>query len=98
MGRKSNSRRWNSCRKSGTQPPVLTLKKGWNESVRAHQMQNQTPTTTAFTVFPAGASAYLRDLPNAELHLIDAGHFAVEENAVEMAKYITLFLEKRSGP
>jgi pimeloyl-ACP methyl ester carboxylesterase len=47
---------------------------------------------------PAGARAYLRDLPNAELHWIDAGHFAVEENAVEIAKHITLFLEKRSGP
>lgn len=36
----------------------------------------------------AGAEAYLRDLPNAELHLIDAGHFAVEEKPVEIAKYI----------
>jgi pimeloyl-ACP methyl ester carboxylesterase len=42
----------------------------------------------------AGAKAYLRDLPNAELHLIDAGHFAVEEKPVEIAKYITNFMTR----
>jgi pimeloyl-ACP methyl ester carboxylesterase len=41
-----------------------------------------------------GAKAYLRDLPHAELHLIDAGHFAVEEKAVEIAKYIIGFMDK----
>jgi len=42
----------------------------------------------------AGARAYLKDLPNAELCLLDAGHFAAEENPVEVAKQITLFLDK----
>jgi len=32
-----------------------------------------------FTV--AGAKAFLRDLPKAELHLLDAGHFALEEES-----------------
>ena len=41
-----------------------------------------------------GAKAYLRDLPKAELHLIDAGHFAVEEKPVEIAKHIFNFMEK----
>ena len=41
----------------------------------------------------AGAKAYLKDLPNAELHLIDAGHFAVEEKPVEIAKYIVQFMQ-----
>ncbi len=40
----------------------------------------------------AGATAYLRDLPDAELHLVDAGHFAVEEKAVEIARHIRSFL------
>ncbi|MBL1277923.1 MAG: alpha/beta fold hydrolase [Ectothiorhodospiraceae bacterium] len=40
----------------------------------------------------AGAHAYLQDVPNAEIHLLDAGHFAVEEKAVEIAKLITAFL------
>lgn len=46
-----------------------------------------------------GARAYLRDLPKAELHLLDAGHFAVEEKAVEIAQSITRFLgySKTSG-
>lgn len=41
-----------------------------------------------------GAEAYLRDLPNAELHLIDAGHFAAEEKTSEIAKLILEFLAK----
>lgn len=45
----------------------------------------------------AGAEAYLRDLPDAELHLLDAGHFAVEERPVEIAKYIIQFMYRRRG-
>lgn len=45
----------------------------------------------------AGAKAYLRDVPGAELHLLDAGHFAVEEKAVEIAQLIVPFME-RLGP
>jgi pimeloyl-ACP methyl ester carboxylesterase len=44
----------------------------------------------------AGAEAYLRDLPQAELHLIDAGHFAVEEKAVEIAQFILPFMDRVS--
>jgi pimeloyl-ACP methyl ester carboxylesterase len=40
-----------------------------------------------------GAEAYLRDLPRAELHLLDAGHFAVEEQPVEIAKAIIRFMD-----
>ncbi|MCG9790849.1 alpha/beta fold hydrolase [Flavobacterium algicola] len=41
-----------------------------------------------------GAQAYLRDLPNAELHLLEAGHFAAEEKTSEIALYILNFLDK----
>ncbi|WP_027420542.1 alpha/beta fold hydrolase [Crocinitomix catalasitica] len=41
-----------------------------------------------------GAKAYLRDLPNAELHLLDAGHFAAEEKTREIAELILTFLDK----
>lgn len=42
----------------------------------------------------AGAKAYLRDLPAAELHLLDAGHFAAEEKTSEIAEYILRFLDR----
>lgn len=42
----------------------------------------------------AGAYAYLQDLPDAELHMLDAGHFAVEEKPVEIAQYIRGFLAR----
>ncbi|MDO7138434.1 alpha/beta fold hydrolase [Algibacter lectus] len=41
-----------------------------------------------------GAKAYLKDLPNAELHLLDAGHFAAEEKTREIAELILKFLDK----
>ncbi|MCZ2129666.1 MAG: alpha/beta hydrolase [Bacteroidia bacterium] len=41
-----------------------------------------------------GAKAYLRDLPNAELHLLDAGHFAAEEKTNEIALLMLRFLDK----
>jgi pimeloyl-ACP methyl ester carboxylesterase len=43
-----------------------------------------------FTV--EGAKAYQRDLPNAELHLIDTGHFALEDSADFIAERIKHFL------
>ncbi|MFC9895439.1 alpha/beta fold hydrolase [Nocardia sp. NPDC127579] len=39
-----------------------------------------------------GARAYLRDLPDAELHLLDAGHFALETHGAEIAELIREFL------
>ena len=41
---------------------------------------------------PAGAKAYKRDLPDAEVHLLDAGHFALETHADEIAALIREFL------
>lgn len=48
-----------------------------------------------FTV--AGAQAYRRDLPGAELHLLDAGHFALETHAAEIAALMRAFLERHLG-
>lgn len=42
-----------------------------------------------------GAKAYLKDLPNAKLHLLDAGHFAVEEKTNEIAKLMLEFLKEK---
>ncbi len=46
----------------------------------------------------AGARAYLRDLPDAELHFLDAGHFALETHGAEIAELIRDFLGGRSAP
>lgn len=43
---------------------------------------------------PAGAQAYKRDLPDAEIHLLDAGHFALETHAHEIAALIRDFLAR----
>ncbi|MET4038898.1 alpha/beta hydrolase [Bradyrhizobium sp. RT6a] len=46
---------------------------------------------------PAGALAYRRDLPNAEVHLLDAGHFALETHHREIAVIIRDFLQRSLG-
>lgn len=44
--------------------------------------------------FPAaGAEAYLRDLPEAELHLLDTGHFALEEEVDFIAARMAVFID-----
>jgi pimeloyl-ACP methyl ester carboxylesterase len=47
-------------------------------------------------IFPAeGAHPYLRDLPDAELHLLDTGHFALEDKGEEIAGLMRDFLGRR---
>jgi pimeloyl-ACP methyl ester carboxylesterase len=47
-------------------------------------------------IFPAaGARAYLRDLPDAELHLLDTGHFALEDKGAEIASLMRDFLARK---
>ena len=41
----------------------------------------------------AGATAYQHDVPSAEVHLLDAGHFALDEACDEIAKLTRAFLE-----
>ncbi len=44
---------------------------------------------------PAGAEAFLRDHPQAEVHLLDAGHFALESRGPEIAEIIREFLGRK---
>jgi pimeloyl-ACP methyl ester carboxylesterase len=46
----------------------------------------------------AGANAYLRDVPEAELHLLDGGHFALVEYHHQIADYISTFFTRRVLP
>jgi uncharacterized peroxidase-related enzyme len=41
----------------------------------------------------SGARAYLKDVPKAELHLLNTGHFALEEDGDIIAAYILEFLD-----
>ena len=40
----------------------------------------------------AEVEAYRRDLPKAEVQALDAGHFALNEKAGEIAEFISTFL------
>jgi pimeloyl-ACP methyl ester carboxylesterase len=67
----------------------------WQEYFRKYQPPMLIPwgqNDPFFTL--AGAKAYQRDLPEAELHLFDAGHFALEEHADEIAVLMKQFLAK----
>jgi len=44
---------------------------------------------------PAGAEAFRRDNPQAEIHLLDAGHFALESQGSEIAMIIRDFLTRK---
>jgi pimeloyl-ACP methyl ester carboxylesterase len=46
---------------------------------------------------PDGARAYLKDLPDAELHLLDTGHFALEEELDFIAERIRDFLTRHTS-
>ncbi|WP_407108106.1 alpha/beta fold hydrolase [Rhodococcus aetherivorans] len=47
---------------------------------------------------PAGAEAFARDLPDAEIHLLDAGHFALETHGPEIADLVRGFLGRTLNP
>jgi len=74
----------------GSNPPLYPV---WQEYLRA----NQPPTLIVWgqndVIFPAaGAHPYKRDLKNLDFHLLDTGHFALEEDGDVIAKRIRKFL------
>ena len=46
---------------------------------------------------PAGAEAFKRDIPGAEIHFFDTGHFALETHCAEIAAAIRDFLDRTPG-
>jgi len=46
---------------------------------------------------PAGAEAFRRDIPDAEVFLYETGHFALETHAVEIGAAIREFLDRNIG-
>jgi len=45
----------------------------------------------------AGAEAYKRDVPTAEVHILDAGHFVMDVDAEDVIRLTEGFLSKHSG-
>jgi pimeloyl-ACP methyl ester carboxylesterase len=46
-------------------------------------------------VILAGAEAYGKDVPSAEIHILDAGHFALDQRADEIARLTKDFLDRQ---
>jgi pimeloyl-ACP methyl ester carboxylesterase len=70
----------------------------WQAWLREHQP----PTLIVWgehdpSFIAAGAEAFLQDLPNAEIHLLDAGHFALDEKTDEIAGLILQFMAVHPG-
>jgi pimeloyl-ACP methyl ester carboxylesterase len=68
-------------------------------AVQAYFREHRPPTLLVWgkndPIFPPeGAQPYTRDLPDAELHLVDSGHFALEDKSDEMFPLIRDFLDR----
>jgi pimeloyl-ACP methyl ester carboxylesterase len=70
----------------------------WQAWLRAHRP----PTLVIWgkhdpSFISPGAEAFKQDLPNAEIHLLNAGHFALDEKTDEIAALILQFMAKHPG-
>ncbi|WP_316397175.1 alpha/beta hydrolase [Bradyrhizobium sp. 33ap4] len=68
----------------------------WQAWLRAHKP----PTMVLWGKYDVsfivpGAEAYRRDVPEAEVHILDAGHFALDEKVDEIADLMLRFLSKQ---
>ncbi|MCP6758844.1 MAG: alpha/beta hydrolase [Fischerella sp. CENA71] len=77
----------------GTNPPLYPQ---WQEYFRNYQPPTLIVWGKNDYIFPAdGAYPYQRDLKDVEFHLLDTGHFALEEDGDAIANYIEQFLTSR---
>jgi len=68
----------------------------WQEYFRKYQPQTLLVWGKNDYIFPAeGAYPYKRDLKNLEFHLLNTGHFALEEDGDQIADLIRKFLSKK---
>jgi pimeloyl-ACP methyl ester carboxylesterase len=67
----------------------------WHDYFRQHQPPILFTWGKNDAIFPpAGAEPYKRDLRNIEYHLLDTGHFALEEDGDKIASLMRQFLPK----
>jgi pimeloyl-ACP methyl ester carboxylesterase len=80
----------------GTNPPLYPQ---WQEYFRKYQPPTLIVWGKNDYIFPAeGAYPYQRDLKDVEFHLLDTGHFALEEDGDAISSYIGQFLASRLQP
>lgn len=69
----------------------------WQAWMREHQPPMLLPWGRNDRYFPeAGTRAYLDDLPDAELHLLDTGHFALDEQLDIISELVASFIARHS--
>ena len=67
----------------------------WQAYLREHQPPVLITWGKNDTIFPgSGAVAYQKELPDADLHLFEGGHFLLEEYGIEVAHLIRSFLKR----
>ena len=67
----------------------------WHRYLKEHQPRTLILWGRHDPIFlPAGADAYHADLPRAEIHFLDAGHFALEEDGGAIARQMIRFAGK----
>ncbi len=77
----------------GSNPPLYPK---WQAYLRKHQPPTLIVWGTKDEIFPAeGAHPYKRDLKDLEFHLLDTGHFALEEDGTVIANYIRHFFDTK---
>jgi pimeloyl-ACP methyl ester carboxylesterase len=79
----------------GSNPPLYPE---WQAYLRKYQPPTLIVWGDKDEIFPAaGAHPYKRDLRNLEFHLLDTGHFALEEDGAFITAEILDFLERNLG-
>jgi pimeloyl-ACP methyl ester carboxylesterase len=77
----------------GSNPPLYPV---WQAYFRTYQPPTLVVWGQNDVIFPAaGAHPYTRDLTNVEFHLLDTGHFALEEDGEVIAARIRAFLSRQ---
>jgi pimeloyl-ACP methyl ester carboxylesterase len=75
----------------------IALYPAWQAWLREHHPPLLLPWGRHDEFFPeTGARAYLADVPDAELHLLDTGHFALDDHVDAIAALIVDFVARHA--
>lgn len=89
----NNEIQLNLFKSYGTNPGLYPQ---WQEYLRSHQPPTLIVWGKNDHIFPAdGAHPYKRDLKDLEFHLLDTGHFALEEDGDKIAELMRAFLARK---